>query len=200
VSAQPCEAVVPLLAAGLNASVGLGADGSALAAPPVFDSVPPTAAIAGQSYQYAPSVRDPQNLATTLRLVGAPSGMVLGADRTVRWASPALGTHVVTVRADNGRAVADQRYDLVVGNGAQPLELGVALTPTVVNAGQTVNLVAFANGGRGSVCPARAPRVRGRPRGRLRAMGDRRQSAQPARLGHRIPTRTASRADGVGAL
>ena len=149
--ATPCEALVPLVAAGLNADAGLGADGSALALSPVFDSLPLTTARAGQRYQYAPTVSDPQALPIALSLVSAPSGMVLGSDRVLRWDTPVLGGYSVVLRADNGRAVADQRFELTVDTAAQALELGLAVSPTVVDPGASVGIVVVTNGGSGSV-------------------------------------------------
>jgi hypothetical protein len=113
--------------------------------------VPPTVATVGQAYQYAPTVTDPQNLPITLRLVSAPTGMTLGADRTLRWTQPAAGSFPVVIRADNGRAVADQQYNLAVTTGTQPLELGLTVTPVLATTGQAVAISAYANGGRGTV-------------------------------------------------
>lgn len=57
------------------------------------------------------------------------------------------GTHATAPR----RAVADQRFELTVDTAAQALELGLAVSPTVVDPGASVGIVVVSNGGSGSV-------------------------------------------------
>ncbi|MES3025049.1 MAG: transglutaminase domain-containing protein, partial [Pseudomonadota bacterium] len=149
--AQACDTVVGILAANLGTATGYDeADGDAAAvAAPVITSVPVGAATAGQAYRYAATFNDPRGLPLTWRLVDAPAGMTVNSAGLVAWDKPVAGMFAVTLRADNGRAYADQRYVVSVGAEVLPLEISLAITPAIVNPGDTVTVTMLTNGGSG---------------------------------------------------
>ncbi len=146
---QPCDNVIALLAANLTGAGG-GVSGSVSGAP-VITSAPVIQAGAGQNYSYGVLASDPQGGALAYSLVGAPTGMTISETGAITWFKPVAGTYNVTVRADNGKAYAEQRYQLTVS--AQALELSATLvaTPGVVNIGETVDIQFAVNGGSGNV-------------------------------------------------
>jgi len=146
-----CAIVASLVATNLAATGGLPGTGTAGNRPPVITSVPVTVAKAGQRYEYQVVAVDPDGDAIAYRLAEAPSGVSVSSSGLISWQEPLRGSFGVTVRADDGRAYAEQRFMLVVGEGAQPLDVSVAVFPTVVNSGETVNITLFTNGGVGSV-------------------------------------------------
>lgn len=146
---QPCDNVTGLLAASLTGAGG-GVTGSVSGAP-VITSAPVIQAGAGQNYSYGVVASDPQGGALAYSLTGAPTGMTISETGAISWLKPVAGTYNVTVRADNGKAYAEQRYQLSVS--AQALELTATLvaTPVVVNIGETVDIQFAVNGGTGNV-------------------------------------------------
>jgi RHS repeat-associated protein len=76
--------------------------------------------------------------------------MTISADGVISWTKPVAGTWNVTVRADNGRAYAEQRYQLTVGQQV-PLDANLKITPQVINLGETVTIDVLSTGGSGNV-------------------------------------------------
>ena len=146
---QPCDSLAVIMAADLTASAGF--DSGSVAGAPVITSTPVIGAGAGQGYQYAVIASDPQGGALAYSLVGAPTGMSISETGVISWLKPVSGSYSVTVRADNGKAYAEQRYQL--GVSAQALELAATLVamPAVVNIGETVDISFVTNGGTGKV-------------------------------------------------
>jgi RHS repeat-associated protein len=149
---QPCDSLAVLVAADLTAAAGF--DKGSVAGAPVITSAPVIVAGAGQGYHYAVLASDPQGGALAYSLVGAPTGMSIGDSGVITWLKPVSGSYGVTVRADNGKAYAEQRYQL--GVSVQALELSATLvaTPAVVNIGETVEIDLVTNGGTGNIAMA----------------------------------------------
>ncbi len=87
--------------------------------PPAFTSTPPTVALAGQPWTYAPSAVDPNGDEVLWSLEIAPAGMVLDttAGPVLEWTPTAAdtGTHTVSLRARDGRGGATvQTFSLEV--------------------------------------------------------------------------------------
>lgn len=144
-----CDTVTAIMAADFGTSAGFEAGSGSVAAAPVINSNPVTAASAGQAYRYAVNAMDPQGLALSYRLTEAPGLMTIGSSGLITWELPVTGSYPVTVRADNGKAYADQRYVLTVGKEAVPLEISVAVAPAIVNVGGTVSITVASSGGSG---------------------------------------------------
>ncbi len=153
-----CDSVAGIVAAGLDMTGGF--DHGSVAGAPVITSVPVIAAGANLAYGYQVLASDPKGAALVYSLVDAPTGMSIAANGMISWARPVTGTFNVTVRADNGKAFAEQRYQLTV---SQQLELDVNLqvTPAVVNLGETVTINVASSGGSGNV--TRALTIDGQP-------------------------------------
>jgi RHS repeat-associated protein len=148
-SGQPCDSVALIMAADLTVAAGF--DQGSIAGAPVITSAPVTAAGAGQGYNYAVIASDPQNGALAYSLVGAPSGMSISDSGVIAWMKPVSGSYSVTVRADNGKAYAEQRYQLSVSVQALELAATLVATPAVVNIGETVDINFVTNGGTGNI-------------------------------------------------
>ena len=116
---QACKALTGILAANLGVATGFDQGSTALASAPVITSVPLVAGTAARAYRYAASVTDPQNLAISWSLPESPGAMHIGADGVLGWIRrcPAATRSRC---ADNGRAYAEQRNLLTVGNEAIP--------------------------------------------------------------------------------
>ena len=156
-----CVRVASLAATDLATTGGLPAPGTGANRAPVITSFPVTTAKAGQRYEYHVIATDPDGDALTYRAVDSPSGVGVSASGLVSWQEPLRGSFVITVRADDGRAYAEQRFMLTVADGAPPLEVSLALSPSVVDPGQTVTAFVAATGGVGSI--ARSLTVNGTP-------------------------------------
>ena len=146
-----CGRLTSLLAANRGTSGGVGGGSTVPASTPVITSIPVTSGTAAQTYQYPVTAVDPLGAALTYRLTEAPSTMTIGSNGLISWAHPVSGSFAVTVRADNGKAYAEQRYLLTVGNEALPLEISLSVLPGIINQGETVKLTVVTNGGSGTV-------------------------------------------------
>lgn len=143
-----CDILTGTIAAGLDTSGGF--DSGAVAGAPVITSAPVISGGANQLYNYAVLATDPKGAALAYVLREAPTGMTISADGVISWAKPVAGTWNVTVRADNGRAYAEQRYQLTVGQQV-PLDANLKITPQVINLGETVTIDVLSTGGSGNV-------------------------------------------------
>lgn len=146
---QPCDSVVGILAAKLDTATGFE-NPPALVAAPTITSQPVTAGQANQAYRYAVIASDPNNAALTYS-VQAPTSMSVSAAGLVAWDNPVQGSFTITVRADNGKAYAEQTYILTVGNDAIPLTLDVGVSLPVINLNQSTMITVVTNGGSGAV-------------------------------------------------
>ncbi len=143
-----CDTLAGVIAAGLDTSGGF--DTGAVTGAPVITSAPVISGGANQLYSYAVLATDPKGAALVYTLRDAPTGMAISADGVISWAKPVAGTWNVTVRADNGRAYAEQRYQLTVGQQV-PLDASLRITPQVINLGESVTIDVLSTGGSGSV-------------------------------------------------
>ncbi len=143
-----CDILTGTIAAGLDTSGGF--DSGAVAGAPVITSAPVINGGANQLYNYAVQATDPKGAALAYALREAPTGMAISADGVISWTKPVAGTWNVTVRADNGRAYAEQRYQLTVGQQV-PLDANLKITPQVINLGETVTIDVLSTGGSGNV-------------------------------------------------
>jgi RHS repeat-associated protein len=146
---HPCDSLAVIMAADLTAAAGF--DKGSVAGAPVITSVPVIAASAGQGYSYPVIASDPQGGAIAYSLVGAPTGMSISDSGVISWLKPVGGSYSVTVRADNGKAFAEQRYQLGVSAQALALSATLVATPAVVNLGETVEIDFVTNGGTGNI-------------------------------------------------
>src|SRR5262249_9916182 len=89
--------------------------------PPVFTTVPVVQALAGLRYTYAAAAADPDGDRPTFTLRAGPAGMAVdAATGQVTWTPSAgqIGTHAVTLRAEDGRGgPTEQRF---VGRAITP--------------------------------------------------------------------------------
>jgi RHS repeat-associated protein len=143
-----CDTLTGVIAAGLDTSGGF--DGGAVAGAPVITSAPVISGGANQLYHYAVLASDPKGAALAYTLREAPSGMTISATGVINWGKPVAGSWTVAVRADNGRAYAEQRYQLTVGQQA-PLEAKLVISPQVINLGESVTIDVVSSGGSGAV-------------------------------------------------
>lgn len=153
---SPCASLTAILAANLDTVTGGsagtgGTTGGGSVSIPVITSAPVTAATAGQAYQYPVAASDPAGAALSYSLTSAPTGMTISSSGIVSWANPVTGISTVTVRADNGKAYAQQSYQLSVGQQALPLTISLAVSPAVINAGQSTTVTLATNGGSGTI-------------------------------------------------
>lgn len=88
--------------------------------PPTFTSAPKTQAVAGLPYLYSCSAVGLP--APTYALIAGPAGMTVdAATGAVTWPVPTLGSHIVTLTLDNGRAPgAQQSFTLMVAADEAP--------------------------------------------------------------------------------
>ncbi|WP_057245511.1 RHS repeat-associated core domain-containing protein [Duganella sp. Root198D2] len=143
-----CDILAGTIAAGLDTSGGF--DAGAVTGAPVITSAPVISGGANQLYNYAVLATDPKGAALVYTLRDAPTGMAISADGVISWSKPVSGTWNVTVRADNGRAYAEQRYQLTVGQEV-PLDASLRIAPQVINLGETVTVDVLSTGGSGNV-------------------------------------------------
>ena len=147
-TANACDWLVSTLASQLGA--GLPASARVNRAPVVFSQALTTAQ-ADQAYHYAVAASDADGDALAYSLTGAPTGMSIDNAGLIQWPRAVVGQFNITVKVGDGVAITEQRYTLSVGAAAAGLNLGVALSPTIANAGQTVTLLVSANSTAGAV-------------------------------------------------
>ncbi|SFG91026.1 RHS repeat-associated core domain-containing protein [Duganella sp. CF458] len=143
-----CDILTGTIAAGLDTSGGF--DSGAVAGAPLITSAPVISGGANQLYSYAVLATDPKGAALAYALREAPTGMAISATGVISWNKPVAGVWNVTVRADNGRAYAEQRYQLTVGQEV-PLDANLRITPQVINLGESVTIDVLSTGGSGNV-------------------------------------------------
>lgn len=143
-----CDTLAGTIAAGFDTSGGF--DSGAVSGAPVITSAPVISGGANQLYNYAVQATDPKGAALVYTLRDAPTGMAISADGVISWTNPVAGVWNVTVRADNGRAYAEQRYQLTVGQQV-PLDANLRINPQVINLGETVTIDVLSTGGSGNV-------------------------------------------------
>ena len=145
-SNDSCDTLLPLLAANLGVATGGGLDSRSISLPEI-NSQPVTAGQEGEPYQYLLQARDPQGLPLQYSVLQGPGNLQIAANGQVSWSQPVRGIHAVTLRVDNGRGYAEQRYLLEIGAQAALLQVSVNITPQVANAGEALTLQALASGG-----------------------------------------------------
>jgi YD repeat-containing protein len=120
---------------------------------PEITSVPITYAAAGSAYSYAVTAVDANGDTLRYALAGAdapvPTGLAINPAGLISWSNATPGSYALIVRVDDGVASTEQRYTLTVGTEPAPLELQVALLPSIANAGDVVTLTVLASGGNG---------------------------------------------------
>ncbi|MBI5278680.1 MAG: hypothetical protein HY854_19775 [Burkholderiales bacterium] len=146
-TADACDWLVSIMASQL----GVGLPAGALAnQPPVIVSAPVATAVAGSPYSYVVQATDADGETLAYALGSAPTGMTIGNAGAVHWAEPVAGEYPVTVRVSDGKAVAEQSWQLRV-SAPGPLSLQLALSPGIANSGETVTLVAAASSANGVI-------------------------------------------------
>ncbi|MCA9221807.1 MAG: hypothetical protein KDA71_15860, partial [Planctomycetales bacterium] len=92
---------------------------------PAIVSVPPTAAIADQTYLYAVRADDLERDPLSWSLAAAPSGMTIDPQSgVIRW-TPMVGqiaTHNVVIEVSDGLNTATQSYSVVVSRSDEPVD------------------------------------------------------------------------------
>ncbi|MBC3919461.1 hypothetical protein H8L32_18365, partial [Undibacterium sp. CY18W] len=150
-----CDSLSSIIAANLGTATGYDDSGTGtptdITSVPVITSAPVTAAVAAQAYSYPVAAQDPKGAALSFSLTDAPSGMSISKTGVISWTKPVIGNFNVTVRADNGRAYAEQRYQLSVSDHALALSISLAVAPALVNLGDKVTLTVLTNGGTGAI-------------------------------------------------
>jgi RHS repeat-associated protein len=161
-----CDWLISLLASQLGTGLP---DMSAVNRAPAITSTPVATAQADLAYSYAVQASDADGDALAYTLGGAPSGMTISGAGLIQWARPVAGQFAITVQVSDGKAVAEQRYNLVVSAASAGLNVGLALNPSIASPGQTVTLSVVATSGAGSV--TRSATLAGAPL-TLSAQGD----------------------------
>ncbi|MFZ6778501.1 transglutaminase domain-containing protein [Undibacterium sp. Ji83W] len=150
-SNSTCDNLSSIIAANLGTTTAFDGDPGDIASVPVITSAPVTAAVAGLAYRYPVAAQDPKGASLSYSLTDAPSGMNISSTGVITWASPVLGSFNVTLRADNGKAFAEQRYLLTVSDHALALSISMAVAPALVNIGDKVTVTVLTNGGTGNI-------------------------------------------------
>ncbi|MDR0251297.1 MAG: putative Ig domain-containing protein, partial [Burkholderiales bacterium] len=88
--------------------------------PPRITSDPVIMGTVGTSYSYQVEAEDNDGDTLTYSLTEAPTGMNIDSDGLITWASPALGTHNITVRVSDGQAQVEQNYTLTISDVLPP--------------------------------------------------------------------------------
>lgn len=145
-----CSALVSIISSGLATSTGTAPGGSINRAP-VISSAPITATKSGQTYGYQVLATDADGDLLSYRLTQAPGGMSISASGLVSWDRPVEGSYTVTLQVDDGKALTEQRFFLTVTTGDLPLDLSLAVNPSVANSGDPVTISLLTNGGIGTV-------------------------------------------------
>ncbi|MFA7239697.1 MAG: RHS repeat-associated core domain-containing protein [Sulfuricellaceae bacterium] len=144
-----CDTLSSVVTAGIAASSGIGSNsGGSVNHAPVILGAPPPQASAGAPYRYAIQASDPDGDPLSYRIVAGPTGLGVDAGGTVSWSNPAEGAYNITVRVDDGAAYTDQSYLLAVGKGGGQLSAVLTISPKTVAKGETVTLLAAADGGK----------------------------------------------------
>ncbi|MBC3920143.1 RHS repeat protein [Undibacterium sp. CY18W] len=149
-----CDSLSSIIAANLGTATGYDDSGTGntdVTSVPVITSAPVTAGVAAQAYSYPVAAQDPKGAALIFSLTDAPSGMSISKTGVISWTKPVIGNFNVTVRADNGRAYAEQRYQLSVSDHALALSISLAVAPALVNLGDKVTITVLTNGGTGAI-------------------------------------------------
>ena len=112
--------------------------------PPVFMSVPPTAASVGQAYSYSPTATDPADTVVAYLLQQAPAGMTINASTgQISWTpnvdSPA-DAKVTLYAFDSRGAWTKQQWTIDVAGGDVPPMFGPLPTTLQVTEGQSIQV------------------------------------------------------------
>ncbi|EON91942.1 Rhs family protein [Marinobacter lipolyticus SM19] len=120
---------------------------------PDITSRPNTQAVAGETYQYQLVATDADGDELTYGAMVQPDGMEVDASGLVTW-TPTLdqiGIHDVSYFADDGKGRTLQNTSIKVQEEPLPLSATLLVTPDSVNAGDTVTIDIFTDGGRGEI-------------------------------------------------
>lgn len=121
---------------------------------PVINSVPNTSATLNLPYSYTVLASDPDGDALTYSLAIAPAGLTIDpSSGVVNWlpGSNNVGSSAVTVRVSDGVAYVEQSFSISVAAFILPLDITLAVSPSIANTGDTVTITAIAEGGQGNV-------------------------------------------------
>ncbi|TBW58858.1 tandem-95 repeat protein [Marinobacter halodurans] len=118
---------------------------------PEITSRPTFEAVAGEVYQYQLVATDADGDALTYGAMTQPDGLTVSAEGRVTWTprQDQIGLHDVVYFADDGKGRTLQSTSIRVQEDALPLDATVLVTPDSVNAGETVVIDVFTEGGRG---------------------------------------------------
>jgi RHS repeat-associated protein len=120
---------------------------------PDITSRPTTQAVAGEIYQYQLVATDADGDDLTFGAMVQPDGMQVDASGLVTW-TPTLdqiGIHDVSYFADDGKGRTLQNTSIKVQEEPLPLSVTLLVTPDSVDAGNTVTIDIFTDGGRGEI-------------------------------------------------
>jgi hypothetical protein len=96
--------------------------------PPRITSDPVTTGIVGTAYSYQVEAEDDDGDPLTYSLIESPAGMTIDSDGLITWASPALGSHNITVRVSDGQATDNQSYTLTINTAPPVIVVEVSMT------------------------------------------------------------------------
>ncbi|ROT98918.1 tandem-95 repeat protein [Marinobacter sp. R17] len=118
---------------------------------PEITSRPTFEAVAGEMYLYQLVATDADGDALTYGAMTQPDGLTVSAEGQVTWTptQDQIGLHDVVYFADDGKGRTLQSTSIRVQEEALPLDATVLVTPDSVNAGDTVVVDVFTEGGRG---------------------------------------------------
>ena len=130
---------------------------------PEITSRPRTLAVAGETYQYQLVATDADDDALTYGAMVQPEGMQVDATGLVTWTPTVnqIGIHDVSYFSDDGKGRTLQNTSIKVQEEPLPLSVTLLVSPDSVNAGDTVTIDIFTDGGRGEI--SQSVEVNGEP-------------------------------------
>ena len=123
---------------------------------PEITSRPAFQTVVGETYHYQLEATDADGDAITFGAMVQPDGMTVDPSGRVSWIPTAdqIGIHEISYYADDGKGRTLQNTTLRVQDEPLPLAVTVLVTPDAVDAGGTVTIDVFTQGGTGELVTA----------------------------------------------
>jgi RHS repeat-associated protein len=120
---------------------------------PEITSWPRTLTAADVLYTYQMEATDADDDALSFGALDLPAGMTVTSDGFLQWTPTAsqVGIHDVVLFADDGQAKTLQSFTINVTADPLPLNTSIVVTPEIVNAGDSVTINIYNEGGQGSI-------------------------------------------------
>ncbi|WP_236822544.1 RHS repeat-associated core domain-containing protein [Andreprevotia sp. IGB-42] len=145
----PCDWLSLLIAGQITANGGDNPNAVSNAAP-MIQSQPVIAAQGGRNYRYQLVASDADGDVLSYKLISAPGGVSFSPAGLLAWDKAIVGSYPIVLRVDDGKTFTEQRFTLTVGAEALPLDIGLGLAPSVIDAGASTTISASSSGGSGT--------------------------------------------------